>query len=245
MSLQNTNLKALQPLIKDDIELVDGYPKVALSVDCVIFGYDDKELKVLLIKSDLEKYNGLHSLLGDVVHVKEDIDTAAYRVLQQRTGMTDVYLEQVRCFSKPTRHPGGRVVTIAYCSLLNIKHHQLQITENDLHWHNYKSIGNLAFDHKEILETCYEWLQKMVQEDPLAFNLLPDKFSMRELQNVYEAIWGIELDRRNFRKKFASMDLLVDINEMEEDVPHRPGKLYTFNYEKYHKKQRKWVGLDF
>jgi 8-oxo-dGTP diphosphatase len=103
----------------------------------------------------------------------------------------------------------------------------------------------MGFDHKKILITCYEWLQKMIKEDPLIFNLLPDKFSMRQLQNVYETIWDIELDRRNFRKKFASMDLLVDVGEMEEDVSHRPGKLYKFNFEKYNKKKKNWVGVDF
>lgn len=232
-------------LIKDPSTLVSSYPKLSLSVDCVIFGFDENKLKVLLINSDLEKYKGLYTLLGDVVNVDEEIDAAAYRVLNQRTGMTDVYLEQVKAFSHPNRHPGGRVVTIAYCSLLNIKDHDLKITENDLHWHEIDSIDEMGFDHKKILITCYEWLQKMIKEDPLIFNLLPDKFSMRQLQNVYETIWDIELDRRNFRKKFASMDLLVDVGEMEEDVSHRPGKLYKFNFEKYNKKKKNWVGVDF
>ncbi len=231
--------------LKNGQELVASYPKMPITVDCVIFGFDDNELKVLLIRSDLEKYKGLWSLLGDVVQANEEVDAAAYRVLDQRTGMSDIYLDQVRSFSHPNRHPGGRVITIAYCSLLNIKHYSLQITDNELHWHSVSSITEMAFDHKEILETCHQWLQKMVQENPLAFNLLPDKFSLRELQNLYEAILGVELDRRNFRKKFASMKLLIDLEEMEEDVPHRPGKLYKFNYEKYNKNNRKWIGIDF
>lgn len=231
--------------LKNGIDLVASYPKIAVTVDCVIFGFDDNELKVLLIRSDLEKYKGLWSLLGDIVSENEEIDAAAYRVLEQRTGMTDIYLDEVRTFSHPNRHPGGRVITVAYCSLLNIKHHSLKITDNELHWHNVNSIETMAFDHQKIVETCHEWLQKMVQENPLAFNLLPDKFSLRELQNLYETILGVSLDRRNFRKKFAAMDLLIDTNEMEEDVPHRPGKLYSFNYEKYHKNNRKCIGIDF
>jgi len=231
--------------LKNGEQLVASYPKMPITVDCVIFGFDDNELKVLLIRSDLEKYQGLWSLLGDVVKDNEEIDAAAYRVLDQRTGMSDIYLDQVRSFSHPNRHPGGRVVTIAYCSLLNIKHHSFKITDNELHWHSVSSISAMAFDHKEILETCHQWLQKMVQENPLAFNLLPDKFSLRELQNLYEAILGVELDRRNFRKKFASMKLLIDLDEMEQDVPHRPGKLYQFNFEKYNKNTRKWIGIDF
>jgi 8-oxo-dGTP diphosphatase len=231
--------------LKNGAALVAEYPKMPVTVDCVIFGFDDNELKVLLIRSDLEKYQGMWSLLGDVVNDTEEIDAAAYRVLDQRTGMTDIYLDQVKAFGHPKRHPGGRVITVAYCSLLNIKHHSLQITENELHWHNVSSITEMAFDHKEILDTCHEWLQKMIQEHPLGFNLLPDKFSLRELQNLYEAILGVELDRRNFRKKFATMDLLIDLDEMEQDVPHRPGKLYKFNFEKYNKSPRKWVGIDF
>ena len=231
--------------LKNGVALVNSYPKMPVTVDCVIFGFDDKELKVLLIRSDLKKYEGLWSLLGDVVNDTEEIDAAAYRVLEQRTGMRDVYLDQVKTFSHPKRHPGGRVVTVAYCSLLNVQHHNLQITDNELHWHRVSSITEMAFDHLEILQICHKWLQKMVQENPVGFNLLPDKFSLRELQNLYEAILGVELDRRNFRKKFANMKLLIDLDEMEEDVPHRPGKLYKFNFEKYNKSCRKFIGIDF
>ena len=190
-------------------------------------------------------YKGFWSLLGDNVKDNEELDSAAYRILKERTGMNDVYLDQVRAFSHPQRHPGGRVITLAYCSLLNIQHHELMIYANELHWHSFSSIKEMAFDHKEILDTCYAWLQKRIQEHPLGFNLLPDKFSLRELQNLYEAILGVSLDRRNFRKKFASMGLLIDVGEMEEDVPHRPGKLYKFNFEKYEKNKRKWIGIDF
>ncbi|HMH33218.1 MAG TPA: hypothetical protein VK543_09330, partial [Puia sp.] len=139
-----------------------------------------------------------------------------------------------------------RVVTIAYCSLINIQHYKLKIHDNELHWHRVTTLSELAFDHRQILDTCYEWLQKRIQEHPLGFSLLPKKFSLRELQNLYEAILDVKLDRRNFRKKFFSMDLLEDTNELETDVPHRPGKLYRFSYEKYQKKERKkWSGIDF
>jgi 8-oxo-dGTP diphosphatase len=242
---ESTLLVNLQPLIKDAGKLIASYPKVPLTVDCVIFGFEENELKVLLIRSDLEMYRGVWTLLGDNLMNNEELDTAAYRILKARTGMDDVYLEQVRTFSHPQRHPGGRVITVAYCSLLNIQHHELKIHANELHWHSYHSIKEMAFDHKEILDTCYKWLQKRIQEHPLGFNLLPDKFSLRELQNLYEAILGVTLDRRNFRKKFASMNLLIDTGDIEEDVPHRPGKLYQFNFEKYEKNKRKWTGIDF
>ena len=191
-------------LIKDAVQLVHSYPKVPLTVDCVIFGFEENKLKVLLIKSDLEIFQGRLSLLGDMMKDNEELDDAAYRVLKERTGMNDVFLDQVRAFGHPNRHPGGRVITVAYCSLLNINHHELKIHDNDLNWHTVSGLKEMAFDHKEIVDVCYQWLQKRIQEHPLGFNLLPDKFSLRELQNLYEAILGITLDRRNFRKKFAS-----------------------------------------
>jgi len=224
---------------------VKGNNRIALSVDCVIFGFDENKLKVLLIRSDLKKYKSKWSLLGDLVGNQEDLDAAAYRILKQRTGLDDLYLEQVQTFGTVGRHPAGRVVTVTYCSLINIRHHKLKILDNELHWHDVLSVTDLAFDHQEIFETCYQWLQKRIQEHPLGFNLLQKKFSLRDLQNLYEAILNTKMDRRNFRKKFFSMDFLIDIDEMEQDVPHRPGKLYKFNYEKFEKKKKKWVGIDF
>ncbi|HVF97904.1 MAG TPA: NUDIX domain-containing protein, partial [Flavisolibacter sp.] len=202
------------------------YFNIALSVDCVIFSYCDKALKVLLIESDLAEFEGLYSLLGDLVKPGEDLDEAPYRVLQERTGLHDVYLEQVHTFGNVQRHPSGRVVTTAYFSLINGKSNKLQISQSDVSWHNVASIKTLAFDHKIILETCLQQLREKVMEHPIVFNLLPEKFSLRELQDLYEAILGVELDRRNFRKRITAKGWLVDLNQMEEDVPHRPGKLY-------------------
>ncbi len=230
---------------KDAKALVSTYPTVPLTVDCVIFSFEENALKVLLIKSDLAQFQDKLTLLGDNVQIHEDLDTAANRVLKERTGMNNVYLEQVQTFSKPDRHPGGRVITTVYASLLNIKHHELIIHDNELKWHHVNQISEMAFDHKQILEDCTKWLQKKVQEEPLAFNLLPVKFSLRQLQNVYEAILDVKLDRRNFRKKFASMGFLNDANEMETHVTHRPGKLYTFDFEQYQQKKRHFIGIDF
>ncbi len=232
-------------LIKDPSKLVETYPSMPVTADCVIFGFEENQLKVLLIRSDLEAFKDKWSLLGDIVYDNEDLNDAAYRVLSQRTGMDNIFLEQVRTFGSPSRHPGGRVITVAYCSLLNIQHHQLKILDNELHWHNIENLADMAFDHQTIVDACYRWLQRRIQEHPLGFNLLPEKFSLRELQNLYEAILGLTLDRRNFRKKFFAMDFLVDMNEYEKDVPHRPGKLYKFDFAKYEKNKRKWFGIDF
>lgn len=215
------------------------YFNIAISVDCVIFCYDEKKLKVLLIKSDLEEFEGLYSLLGDLIKPDEDLESASYRILKERTGMDDVYLEQVQAFGSINRHPSGRVITIAYYSLIDIKHHKLQLSHNELHWHPVDEIRKLAFDHKLILDTCLSRLQQQVMDYPIVFNLLPEKFSLRQLQELYEAILGINLDRRNFRKKISIKDWLMDMEEMENDVPHRPGKLYKLKPEFKKKALRK------
>lgn len=202
------------------------YFNIALSVDCVIFSYQNKALKVLLIESDLAEFAGLYSLLGDLVKPDEDLDEAPYRVLQERTGLHDVYLEQVHTFGKVQRHPSGRVVTTAYFSLINSRNNKLQISHSEVAWYDVAGLTQLAFDHKIILDTCLQQLQEKVMEHPIVFNLLPEKFSLRELQDLYEAILGVELDRRNFRKRITAKGWLVDLNQMEDDVPHRPGKLY-------------------
>src|SRR6516225_7008928 len=229
-----------QKNIKTILKQLESDGIIGISVDCVIFGFDENELKVLLIKSDLESYESKWSLLGDLVNNHEDLDEAAYRILRERTGMDDVYLEQVKAFGEVSRHPAARVVTIAYCSLINIEHHQLKILDNELHWHRVTTLSDMAFDHRKLLDACYEWLQKRIQEHPLGFSLLPKKFSLRELQNLYEAILDVKLDRRNFRKKFFSMDFLIDTGEFEDDVPHRPGKLYKFNFKKYERNKKQW-----
>jgi 8-oxo-dGTP diphosphatase len=231
--------------ISDVHKLVASYPRVPLTVDCVVFGFDENALKVLLIESDISIFEGKWTLLGDFVQDNETLDDAAHRIFKDRTGGSDIYLEQVRAFSDPKRHPGGRVITMAYCSLVNIQHHTLRKLDNSLHWHAVHEVRDMAFDHQEIIRTCNVWLQKRIQEHPLGINLLPDKFSLRELQNLYEAILDVRLDRRNFRKKFFSMDFLIDTGEYEDDVPHRPGRLYKFDFAKFERKKQKWIGIDF
>lgn len=244
--LAEQNVVAQTKNIKTVLKELENEGLIGISVDCVVFGFDENELKVLLIKSDLKNFDGKWSLLGDLIDRNETLEEAASRILKQRTGMDDVYLEQVHAFSDIKRHPAARVITTAYCTLINVQHHQLKITDNELQWHKLKNLKEMAFDHKQIVDTCYAWLQKRIQEHPLGFSLLPKKFSLRELQNLYEAILNVELDRRNFRKKFFAMDFLIDTNEYETDVPHRPGKLYKFNYDKYRQKEKKkWLGIDF
>lgn len=209
------------------------YFKIAFSVDCVILGFADNELKVLVIKCNILEYKGMWSLLGDLVRPDEDLNEASYRILKERTGLSDVFLEQVHTFGKVNRHPGGRVITTAYYSLVNINDHLLKLSDNELHWHPLNEIQEMAFDHQRILDTCLIQLREKIADHPVVFNLLPKNFSLRELQSIYESILNVKLDRRNFRKKFFLTDWVIDTGELEIDVPHRPGKLYRFNYDKF------------
>ena len=241
-------MSEVNALKSDDKSKKVGSPvfQFSNSVDCVIFGYDAGVLKVLLIKSDLPQFYGQWSVLGDHVLVDEDLDRASYRVLRERTGLTNMFLEQVKTFSAIDRHPAGRVITTAFISLVNVKDHQLNILDNELQWHPVANITIMAFDHKLILDTCLLTLRKKIQEEPIIFNLLVKKFSLRDLQLLFEEILHIEFDRRNFRKKLFATGMLKDEHEMESGVPHRPGKLYSFNKEAFEKvKGKSFVGLQF
>jgi 8-oxo-dGTP diphosphatase len=208
---------------------------ITLSVDCVIFGFDKGILKILTIESDYEKYKGKLSLLGDLVSPDVDLDKAAVQVLKKRTSLSSIFLEQVHTYGTVKRHPAGRVVTVAYCALVNINHYKLKVNTNHLQWMPFHEVDQMAFDHLLIANDCLGWLRTKLLNEPIAFNLLPKKFSLRELQELYTAILGEKLDRRNFRKKIQTLGYLKDLNELEKNVTHRPGKLYKFDPEKYQK----------
>jgi 8-oxo-dGTP diphosphatase len=214
---------------------VDSFFKSAFSVDNVIFGFDGGDLKVLLIQRGAAPYKGKWALPGDLVYPNENIDTAAERVLEQLTSLRGVYLEQVRAFGAVGRHPLGRVITIAYYSLVKVSDFTPTPASfaQSAKWHIITQVEELAFDHNQILVTCLHQLQQRVRMAPIGFELLPPKFTLTELQHLYEAILETDLDKRNFRKKILSMDLLNDLNEHQEGVSHRPAKLYQFDRERY------------
>lgn len=221
------------------------YFKSAFSVDCVIFGFDEGDLKVLLIKTDKPPFLGYWSLVGDLVHPDEDLDEAAARVLKDRTGLEDVFLEQVETFGKVNRHPDGRVITISYYSLIKIRDYELatENLNNEASWHGIDQLTSLAYDHSEILHSCRERLKKRVRNQPLGFELLPPKFTLTELQHLYEAVLGEKLDKRNFRKKVLNMGILEELDEYQQGVAHRPAKLFQFDPVRY--RQAKADGLVF
>jgi 8-oxo-dGTP diphosphatase len=219
------------------------YFATAFSVDNIIFGFDEGDLKILLIRRGLERqtpiYQHMWALPGDLVHPTEDLDTAAYRVLEELTGVKNVYLEQVKAFGAVKRHPVGRVITILYFSLVKISRYEVMPNSfaDEAQWHTIGSIRQLAlaFDHNDIVETGFNALKQRVRVAPIGFELLPPKFTLTELQQLYEAILERTLEKRNFRKKILSMDFIVDLNESQEGVAHRPARLYEFNQAKYEK----------
>lgn len=209
--------------------------KSAFSVDNVIFGFDEGDLKILLIKRGASPFKGKWALPGDLVFPEEELEHAAGRVLEELTGLDNVYLEQVRTFGSVGRHPLGRVITIAYFSLIKISDYNLNASSfaKKAKWHSVSKVKDLAFDHNQILDACVQRLKRRVRGRPIGFELLPPKFTLTELQHLYEAILDTDLDKRNFRKKILSMDLLVDLKELQAGVAHRPAKLYQFDKEKY------------
>lgn len=187
------------------------------------------------MKRGEEPYADKFALPGYFVHPNEDLDTAAKRVLEELTGLRNVFLEQVKTFGAVNRHPFGRVITVAYFSLIKISHFTLQPSSiaQSVQWRSVSEVKELAFDHSEILAACFNRLKWLVRTRPVGFELLPRKFTLTELQHLYEAILETELDKRNFRKKILSMDLLVDLDETQEGVAHRPARLYQFDRHKY------------
>lgn len=218
--------------------------KSAFTADCVIFGYDNENLKVLTIECDMDPFKGMLSLLGDFVGSQETIDEAAKRILKFCTGNEDIYLEEVHTFSCPDRHPLGRVITVAFYSLVSIEQTELSdAAGNHLKWVNVKDIEEMAFDHKAILDKCLYQLRKSLREKPIGFELLPKKFSLKQLQSLYEIVLELELDKRNFRRKLRSLKILIDVGEQQKQVSHRPAKLYKFDESSFESQTLK--GLKF
>ncbi len=209
--------------------------KTAFSVDNVIFGFDQSLLKILLIKRAERPFKDEWALPGDLVYPDEHLDNAPKRVLKELTGLENVFLEQVATFGKVDRHPKGRVITVAYYSLVNSANLNPKAYSfaEDIAWHEVSKITTLAFDHKLIMDRCLETLKSKVRSQPIGFELLPQKFTLSELQDLYEAVLGKSLDKRNFRKKIMSLGVLLDQEEYQQGVAHRPAKLFQFDRLRY------------
>jgi 8-oxo-dGTP diphosphatase len=221
------------------------YPRGALTVDGVVFGFDEGELKVLLIQRDLPPFKGKWALPGGFVQMDETLDQAARRELREETGLSDVYLEQLYTFGEVDRDPRERVVSVAYYALVALSRHRIQAASDasDAAWFCVSELPSLAFDHDRMIAVAVARLRGKVRYQPIGFELLPEKFTLSQLQHLYEAILERPLDKRNFRKKILGMDLLVELDEIEQDVAHRAARLYRFDEAKYRRLVKK--GFNF
>lgn len=212
------------------------YPRPALTVDCVIFGWDGTHaLKVLLIQRGGEPYRGQWAFPGGFVDMNEDLEAAALRELEEETGVKDVYVEQLFTFGAPDRDPRGRVVSVAYFALVNLNEHRVSAADDadDARWFAVQDLPALAFDHKKIMDTALARLRAKLRYQPVGFELLPEKFTLSELQTLYETILGVrDINKRNFRTRILKMNVLNEVGR-QQNVAHRPAKLYSFDGEKY------------
>jgi 8-oxo-dGTP diphosphatase len=215
------------------------FARPALTVDIVVFGFDseysDDDLKVMLIQRDLVPFEGGWALPGGFVRVDETLDDAARRELAEETGLKDIYLEQLYTFGAIDRDPRERIVTVAYYALVNLEGHDVQASTDarNAAWFALSDLPELAFDHQQILDTAHQRLRGKVRYQPIGFELLPDRFTLRQLQHLYEVILDRELDKRNFRKKVLAMEIVKETKEIEKDVAHRAARLYRFDKRTY------------
>lgn len=212
------------------------FPRPALTVDCVVFGLDqDNLLKIILIQRQLPPFPGQWALPGGFVRVEESLEAAARRELREETGIENVFLEQLYTFGEVDRDPRDRVVTVAYYALVNLWEHRIEATTDarDAAWFPVTKTPPLPFDHQRILATALARLKSKVRYEPIGFELLPKKFTLSQLQKLYETILEQELDKRNFRKKILKMDLLLALDETQQEVAHRAARLYQFDEFKY------------
>ncbi|WP_041522133.1 NUDIX hydrolase [Gilvimarinus agarilyticus] len=207
----------------------------ALSIDNLIFGLDHGQLDVMLIKHREGISKGRWGLPGGWIRYDENLRDAASRHLHELTGVQNLYLEQLKTFGRLDRFPSERVVTIAYYALVSAEDYSLVAGNNaaDASWFNIRELPELIYDHAEILQYGIEFLQQQVRRRPIGFNLLPEKFTLLELQELYESILGTKLDKPNFRRKIMKMNLLASCEEKQQGVAHRAAKLYRFDEQAY------------
>lgn len=221
------------------------HPHPAVTVDCVVFGFDETDLKLLLIQREVDPFKGRWALPGGFVRMNEDLEDAARRELAEETGINQLYLEQLYSFGDPARDPRERVISIAYYALVKLADHKLRAASDaaDVAWFPVAELPKLAFDHERIVETALRRLKGKVRYEPIGFELLPEKFTLGELQRLYEAVLEQTVDKRNFRKKIQGTDLLDPLDEYQQDVAHRAAQYYRFNRQRYEQLKRR--GFNF
>lgn len=221
------------------------YPHPAVATDCVVFGFDGRKLKVLLIQRGQEPYKGCWAFPGGFLNMDEDAETGAKRELKEETDFTATHIEQFHTFTDPHRDPRERVISIAYFALVRIAEVKGGDDAAKAQWFALDEIPPLAFDHDLILSLAMAKLREQIHFQPIGFGLLPDKFTLRELQNLYESILGVNFDRRNFAKKMMHLGILNQLDETTWPTPKREANLYSLNIEKYDELKQKGFRLEF
>ncbi len=236
-----------------------------ISVDCVVFGFSTNQLKILLIEREYRDDSGKqardHKLPGDFITLNEDLDLAAVRTLEELTGLNSIYLHQFAFIGQPERiwkksdmdwlntttgMEIQRVVTAAYFALINITESNSDFAiKNNASWIDIKEVPALAFDHRNIIDRGLAHLQKSLRNEPIGFELLPEKFTIRELQSLYEVILDCNLDNRNFRKKILKSNYLIQLDEKQIGVAHKPAFYYRFDKHIYNKQKKEYLGFNF
>lgn len=211
-----------------------GAQRLLVAVDCIILGFTGRDLKALLVKRQIEPDRGKWSLMGGFVDENESVEAAATRVLDQLTGLTDIYMEQLFCFGDVKRDPGGRVVSVAFYALIKIDDYDEKLMEeHNSQWFPVNKLPPLVFDHKEMIKMARQRLKEKAITHPIGFALLPDKFTLQQLQGLYEAIYEKPFDKRNFTRKIHSLDVLRKLNEKDKASSRKGAFYYVFDKDKY------------
>jgi ADP-ribose pyrophosphatase YjhB (NUDIX family) len=210
------------------------HAKVWVSVDCIIFGFDEGKLRVLIGRRHMDPGRGEWSLYGGFVRSDESINDAANRVLYDLTGLRNIYMRQVGAFGSVDRDPGERVISIAYYALINVKDYEDELRiEHGVEWVNIDDIPELYSDHNEMIKKARKLMQQKISSEPVGFQLLPSLFTLSQLQKLYEAVHGEELDKRNFRKRIKEMDFIEKTGLIDKTGSKRGAYLYRFNKRAY------------
>ena len=208
--------------------------RIAVALDCIIFGFDQEGLKLLLVKRDIEPEKGKWALMGGLLHNDESLDEAAQRVLHRLTGLRNIYLEQLLTFGEVERDPVERIVSVAYYALINIRRHNEELMRQfGAQWFPAHQVPRLIFDHNRMVQAARDRLRYKASHHPIGFELLPEKFTMPELQRLYEAIYDTKLDKRNFQRRILAMDILERLDEKQRGTSKKGAYFYRFNQEKY------------
>lgn len=214
---------------------IEKFFQFALSVDCIIIGYHDNSLKLLVVRRDAEPHKNEIVLPGALVYPNEDMDNAANRIVNNLTGLEGMVMTQSKSYGKVDRHPVGRVLTVGFYLLISRDVYELKSKEwaDNVHWINVSELPDMVFDHKEIVNDFLENLKERAQTQPIGFDLLPKYFTLGEIQSLYEEIFDTKFDKGNFRKKVLNMGVLIETSELRTQVAHRPARLFKFNRKAY------------